>query len=259
MIPIRILDIIDILLVAFLLYQLYRVIRGTTAFSIFLGVFAFYLFWLMVRALNMELISSILGQVIGVGVIAMIILFQQEIRRFLLVIGNRYMGQGKWNLHQWIKIPFSETRMDIPVATLVDAVEALARDRTGALIVLERKSQLSGYMEGATYLNAEVSSELLLSVFFKNSPLHDGAVIIRGEKIIAASCPLPVSDNPYLPSRLGMRHRAALGISEQTDCLVLVVSEERGVVSLADHGNLRENLSMIQLHKALERENKHSG
>jgi len=252
MIPLSILDLIDIVLVAIVLYQLYRLIRGTAALSIFLGIFLVYIFWLVVKALNMELISSMMGQVIGVGVIALIIVFQQEIRRFLLLIGSKYLGKGAFSFEKLFSTgsPVSRTRQ-ISIEEIVRAVESMAESKTGALIVLARRNTLELYTEGGEILNSVISAELLKTIFFRNTPLHDGAVIIEEGKILSARCVLPVNDNPNLPPRFGMRHRAALGISEQTDALVIVVSEERGKISLVDKGEITENIKPNDLRQLL--------
>ena len=252
MFPATILDIIDIVLVAVILYQLYRLIKGTAALSIFLGIFVVYIFWLVVKALNMELISSMMGQVIGVGVIALIIVFQQEIRRFLLIIGTKYMGKGGFSFEKLFsqESPVSRSRQ-VAIEAIVRAVESMAESKTGALIVIARRNTLDLYAEGGERLNAILSAELLKSIFFKNSPLHDGAVVIERGVIVSARCVLPVNDDPNLPPRLGMRHRAALGISEQTDSLVIVVSEERGKISLADAGKITENIKPNELRQIL--------
>jgi diadenylate cyclase len=252
MISFNVLDILDIILVAVVLYQLYRLIRGTAALSIFLGIFLVYLFWLVVKALNMELISSMMGQVIGVGVIAMIIVFQQEIRRFLLHIGSRYMGRRGFSFEKIFSAgsPAARTKQII-IGEIVRAIEVMADNRTGALIVIARKSNLELYAEGGEKLDANISAELLLTIFFKNSPLHDGAVLIETGRIVSARCILPINDDPNLPPRFGMRHRAAMGISEQTDSLVIVVSEERGKISVADRGEITENIKPNDLRQIL--------
>jgi diadenylate cyclase len=235
---ITILDIIDIVLVAVLFFQFYKLIRGTAAFSIFLGIFFVYLFWLVVKAMKMELISTILGQVIGVGMIALIIVFQQELRRFLLVIGNRYISRSRFSFGNFF--PSIDGELSNPKETeeIVRAAESMASKKIGALIVIGRKSRLDIYTEGGEIINATISAELLESIFFKNSPLHDGAVLIEDNRILAARCPLPVTDQINLPPRYGMRHRAAIGISELTDSLVVVISEETGNISVADAGKV---------------------
>ena len=252
-ITIRILDIIDILLVAVLLYQVYRLIKGTVAINIFAGIFAVYLFWLVVKALNMELLSSILGQVIGVGVIALIIVFQQEIRRFLLIIGTRYLSRSSFTLENLFSLNIKAST-SVKVDDIVRACEKMAGSKTGALIVIARKSELSTIAEGGDILNAETTSRLLESIFFKNSPLHDGAVIIIGDRIHAARCVLPTSENIYLPAKFGTRHRAALGVTEKTDALVIVVSEESGAISVAKSGEIRLALKPGELKEFLESE-----
>lgn len=228
----RLLDVIDILLVAFLLYQLYRLIRGTVAINVLIGVMAIFLIWKVVQALQMELLSEILGQFIGVGVIALVIVFQQEIRKFLLVIGSTNFS-GKNALFRplsWM----GDNSNDLPVDEVVSACKNLRLTKTGVLIVIERRSRLGFYEETGTELDAKVTGRLLETIFNKYSPLHDGAVIIRGSAILAASCILPVTERRDIPSRFGLRHRAAIGIAEKTDALALVVSEETGDFSLAD-------------------------
>lgn len=248
------LDVIDIFLVAVILFQFYRLIRGTAAFSIFLGIFFVYLFWLFVKAMKMELISLILGQVIGVGVIALIIVFQQELRRFLLVIGNRYIAKSRFSFDNFF--PSSDESKGSPRETeeIVRASESMAAKKTGALIVIGRKSRLDMYAEGGEILKATISAELLETIFFKNSPLHDGAVLVEDNKILAARCPLPVTEQINLPPRFGMRHRAAIGISEHTDSLVVVISEETGNISIVENGTLTKVKGSKELREILLKE-----
>lgn len=250
---ITIIDIIDIVLMAIILYQLYRLIRGTAALSIFIGIFIIYMFWLIVKALNMELIGALMGQVIGVGVIALIIVFQQEVRRFLLVIGNRYMKRRRFSFG---KIFTTEEEQGNPkeAEEIVRAAESMASKKIGALIVLGRKSSLDIYSEGGEKINGIISAGLLETIFFKNTPLHDGAVLIEDGKIFAARCPLPITDSVNLPAKFGMRHRAAIGISEHTDALVVVVSEESGHITVAESGEIRENVTPNELRQILLRE-----
>ena len=253
-ITIRVLDFLDIILVAVLLYQLYRLIRGTVAINIFIGIFIVYLFWLVVKALNMELISTIFGQVIGVGVIALIIVFQQEIRRFLLILVSKYISNERFsfdNIFSTVSFP-SKPKLDIN--TLVKACKRMSASKTGALIVVKRRSVLSAIIESGDILRADCSSRMLESIFFKNNPLHDGAVIIEGEKIVAARCVLPTSENIYLPARYGMRHRAAIGMTERNDSLVIVVSEETGEIAFANSGEIKTNLKAEDLKELIESE-----
>ncbi len=252
-ISIRILDVFDIFLTALLFYQLYRLIKGTIAINIFIGIFSVYLVWLLVRALNMQLLGAILGQFIGVGVIALIIVFQQEIRRFLILIGTRYVSNRTFSIEK-LFTSVSRSRPKIRVNSLVKSIKNFTERKTGALIVIARKSELETYSQTGDTLDAITSSRLMESIFCKGSPLHDGAVIIIGDKIHAARCVLPVSENTNLPPEFGMRHRAALGMSEQTDAAVVVISEETGRISLADGGRITTNITLRNLTEYLERE-----
>lgn len=253
-VDLKIIDVIDIVLVAVILYQLYRLIRGTTALSIFLGIFVIYMFWLIVKALNMKLIGALLGQVIGVGVIALIVVFQQEVRRFLIVLGNRYRARRKLSFGRLFANVEEEKGNPKEAEEIVRASESMASKKTGALIVIGRKSSLDIYSEGGERIDAIISAELLETIFFKNSPLHDGAVLIEDGKIFAARCPLPITDSVTLPARFGMRHRAAIGISEHTDSLVVVVSEETGHITVAESGEIKENISPNELRQILIKE-----
>lgn len=248
---ITILDIIDIVLVAIVLFQLYRLIRGTAALSIFLAIFFIYLFWLVVRALNMELISALLGQVIGVGVIALIIVFQPEVRRFLLVLGNKYITRRRFSFSRFFSMATNNPGSPREAEEIVKACEKMSQNKTGALIVIGRKSSLDIFSEGGEILKAKISAELLETIFFKNTPLHDGAVLIERGSILAARCPLPTTDRMTLPPRYGMRHRAAIGMSEHSDALIVVLSEESGFISVVDTGEIRENISPNDLRNIL--------
>ncbi len=245
-------DIIDILLVSLLLYQVYKLMRGSVAVKIFLGVLSLYLIYLIVRAAQMELLGLILGQFMGVGVLAAIILFQPEIRKFLLLIGksadfnkstgiikNLFLGKGK------------EYYQGFNITPIIEAAKILGGTNTGALIVFSRDSELKFYAESGDIIDAFISKRLLLSIFNKYSPLHDGAAIIYKGKIKAARCVLPVSESDSLPAQFGLRHRAALGMSEVTDTIVLIVSEETGQLSLTKNGRLLSNLSPQELRKLI--------
>jgi len=253
-VDLKVIDFIDIVLVAVIFYQLYRLIRGTTALSIFLGIFVIYMFWLIVKALNMQLIGALLGQVIGVGVIALIVVFQQEVRRFLIVIGNRYRTRRKFSFGRIFANVEEEKGSPKEAEEIVRASESMASKKIGALMVIGRKSSLDIYSEGGERIDAIISAELLETIFFKNSPLHDGAVLIEDGKIFAARCPLPITDSVSLPARFGMRHRAAIGISEHTDSLVVVVSEETGHITVVESGEIRENISPNELRQILIKE-----
>ena len=246
-------DVLDIVLVAILIYQLYRLVKGTVAIKIFLGVLAIYLLWKLVQALNMHVLSEILGQFIGVGVIALIIVFQQEIRRFLLVIGTTgFQRRGKFfsNLLR----SADETEVQTDIDAIVDAAKYMAAEKTGALIVVTRNSELRMIAQTGDELDARLSKRLLLSIFNKYSPLHDGAVLVSKNRIAAARAVLPATEKSDLPAHLGMRHRAAIGVTEQSDAVCVIVSEETGKVSYAIAGEIRYNLEEMDLQKQLEKD-----
>tara|TARA_B100000795_G_scaffold72015_1_gene50729 strand:+ start:698 stop:1513 length:816 start_codon:yes stop_codon:yes gene_type:complete len=241
-------DAVDILLVSVLLYQFYKIIKGTVAVNVFIGIILIYLFGLIVEALQMKLLSTIVRQVLGVGAIALIIIFQQEIRKFLILIGIKSYNstQAKWLFNL---IPFlrKKSTLSSKYKPIINACFNMSKTHTGALIVLGNSSDLSFYTSTGDILNANVNVRLIENIFFKNSPLHDGAMIIEKDKIVAARCVLPVTENENFPPHLGMRHRAAAGISEMSDCIVLIVSEETGTVGLAKNGKLRSNISKEDL------------
>ena len=243
-------DLADIALVTVLLYQVYKLIRGSIAVNIFLGILALYLTYLLVKALQMELLATILGQFMGVGVLAMIILFQPEIRRFLLMIGKT-AERNRENIFKaftnWRK--GYEAEMDLE--DVIEAAKTLKAMRTGALIVFSRDTDLKFYLETGERLDAEVSKGLLLSVFNKHSPLHDGAVVIHQGRIQAARCVLPVSESETLPSHFGLRHRSAVGMSEVTDTLVMAISEETGRLILARNGKILRGLKLKQVEQKI--------
>ena len=260
-------DIIDIFLVAILLYQVYRLMRNTGAINIFLGVMVIVILWfLIVKVLKLGLTGAILNQVISVGAIALVVLFQNEIRRFLLKLGTG----SNWRFYKRIANLVKghnkkEQRLTFPVMKLVLACRNMSRTKTGALIVIERDNSLKEYVDSGEQIRADINTRLIENIFFKNSPLHDGAMIIVGGKIVAAGAILPVSKNPNIPRHLGLRHRAAMGISEKTDALVIIVSEETGKVSYAMSGHitrgvsreqLREQLVQLQAKARVEEENK---
>ena len=247
----RLLDIIDIFLVAILFYQLYMLIRGTVAYSITLGIAAIYIFWWAVRAMQMELLSTILGSVLGVGVIALIIVFQQEIRRFLIYVGSRYVDGNRISFEKILNISF-DTKSQVKIRSILKAVMQFSLEKTGALIVIKKKSNLDMFAQTGDVLNAETSSRLFIAIFNKTSPLHDGAVIVENDKVRAARVILPVTEKVDLPPEYGLRHRAGLGISEITDSLVIIVSEETGQISISENGILQKNIPSRILKQKLE-------
>lgn len=244
-------DILDILLVAVLLYQVYKLMRGSVAFKIFSGFLILYLVYLIVTAARMELLGTILGQFMGVGVLAVIILFQQEIRKFLLILGRTsFFNEG--NLLDNLKSIWRSNGKynKAEITPIIDACKTLGGSNTGALIVMSKNSELKFYVESGDRLDAVISKRLLLSIFNKYSPLHDGAVIVYNNKIVAARCILPVTERD-VAAHYGLRHRAAIGMSENTDTLVLVVSEETGQISVMRNGQSYNNLSTQELRKQI--------
>lgn len=250
---IRLLDIIDILLVALLLYELYILLRGTVAINIFIGIVALFLVWKIVSALEMELLSEILGAFISVGFIALIVIFQPEIRRFLFALGTQdFIRRKRKGLFFWKYNLDNRPRLDID--KIIVACQKMADSREGALIVISHKNDLLQYVETGETINAEVNTLLIENVFYKNSPLHDGAMIITDNRIVSAQCILPVSNNSELPKRLGLRHRAAVGITEQTDAVAIVVSEQTGGISYCKHGEITSKVKPASLKDFLEQE-----
>ena len=230
------LDALDILLVAILLYYTYKLLKGTVAINIFLGIAFIFLIWKVTQALKMEMLSGILGYLLSGGVIALIIVFQQEIRKFLLMIGTTNFSTKKSFLKQ-LKFLQSEIAQEvIDSETLVEACKSLSSTKTGALIVIERTNNLDFLINSGDTMNALLNEAILESIFYKNSPLHDGATIIRDNFIVATRVVLPISD-AKIPARFGLRHKAAIGVTEKTDALCLLVSEETGEISYIKDGN----------------------
>lgn len=236
LIHITIIDVIDILIVAYLLYKLYQLIKGTAAMKIFFAIAIIYLVWLLVKALKMELLESIMGQVIGIGVIALIVLFQQEVRQLLLMIGDKYFKRGAILGKVKLLNDFSHEAVE----SIVQASVEMAETKTGALMVITREVSLQTIIQTGEKLNADVNTQLIKAIFYKNAPLHDGAMIIEKNRIVAAKCILPVSQNPNLPNEYGLRHRSGLGVSEITDALVVIVSEQSGSISVAQNGKIHK-------------------
>ncbi|MBN1117536.1 MAG: diadenylate cyclase CdaA [Bacteroidales bacterium] len=251
-IHVRIIDVIDILLVAFLMYQIYYLIKGTVAFNIFLGLTVFFSIYLIVNMLQMKLLSSILGGLIGGGVIAIIILFQQEIRRFLVYLGTQYLPNKTFSLDNLLR-RHSGDQQKLRIASIHKACSNMAETCTGALIVIAQNSSLDLYVDTGDILDARMSSRMIESVFVKNGPLHDGAIIVENNRIVAARCVLPFTSKTELPAYYGMRHRAGLGISESTDAYVIIVSEERGEISIAENGDLIPGISADELWHLLKK------
>ena len=229
------LDLVDITLVALLLYYIYRLVKGTVAINIFIGIIVIYIIWELTKALHMDVLSGILGKFISVGVFALIVVFQQEIRKFLLMIGSTKFFTDSTFLQNF---NFLQTKLktNTDVNTILTACIKLATTKTGVLLVIERKNNLDFIKNTGDEMNISITQPILESIFYKNSPLHDGAVIIEGNNITATRVILPISNNQNIPNRVGLRHRAAIGITEKTDALALLVSEETGQISYVKNG-----------------------
>lgn len=247
---IRFTDVVDIVLVAILLYKVHKMLRNSSASRVFFGILVFVVIWLVVNFIfKMQLMGSLMNQIVNVGAFALIVLFQEEIRRFLSLLGSRenfvlrFLGR-----YFSTKTPRMEESMAMQI---VIACKNMSKNKVGALIVLKRNDDLKSVEITGEQLDAIISSRLIENVFFKNSPLHDGAMVIADGKIVSAGCILPVSHSFSIPKECGLRHRAALGITEQTDALVVIVSEETGNISLAKKGVLDVNITPKELEMRL--------
>lgn len=246
---VRWVDIVDILLVSVLLYQVYKLLKGSVAVRVLIGFLVLYLIYLIVRAAEMELLAGILGQFMGVGVLAAIIIFSQEIRKFLLILGKSTFRQD--GILQSIMIwKRKEEKEQFNITPVIEAAKSLSATNTGALIVFSKNSELKFYADTGDLMDAVVSKRILISIFNKHSPLHDGAIILYKNRIKAARCILPVSERE-LPAQYGMRHRAAMGMSEATDTLTMIISEETGQISLARNGVIDNNLLIPEIRKRI--------
>jgi diadenylate cyclase len=248
-------DAIDILLVAIILYLIYNLVKGTSAINIFIGLALIYVAYIVVRAFELKLLGSILSKFVNVGVIAIMVLFQQEIRKFLLYIGSNELLKNK-NWKHLFKLYFANSAKDdlyLDIKEVAAACFNMSETKTGALIIVSRKSDLKFYIQTGTPIDSLVNSKVIENIFFKNSPLHDGAVIIQENRIVAARCVLPVTQKENFPANYGMRHRAAVGITEVTDSLAISVSEQTGAISLTVAGEINANLNKEKLEYLLEK------
>ncbi len=243
-------DVLDIILVALIIYYLFRWIRGSSAMSIFVAIISLYVFRVIVDVLDMRLMSAIMGMVLDVGVLALIVIFQPEIRRFLINFGSRYKiaTKGKGFLNKLFgnqEIKMGSTAVN----EITEACRNMSESKTGALIVIPHADNIEDIIDTGDKIDAEISRRLIMNLFFKNSPLHDGAVIINTERIVAARCTLPITERVNIPPSFGMRHKAAIGISEETDVDVIVVSEETGRISFVKGGNVTpiKNINELKL------------
>jgi len=251
-IDISFIDVLDVLMVGLLIYWLIRVVRGTSAVNIFLGILLLYVVWIASRALGMKLLSFILGQVLGVGVVALLVIFQPEIRRFLLRISSgTTAAQGVFNkLFKHAKIGAGMQSREL--GELTAACRKMAETRTGALIVLRHGTALGDIADTGDEIDARINRRLIENIFFKNSPLHDGAMILSADRILAARCTLPITQRQDIPAHYGMRHRAAIGMSEVCDASIIVVSEETGNISFVSGGQIKTMESITELRLAIE-------
>ncbi|MBE6299971.1 MAG: diadenylate cyclase CdaA [Bacteroidales bacterium] len=243
-------DIIDIFLVSIILYYVYRVMRVSGTIKIFGGIIAFIVIWILVsRIFEMQLLGSIMDKLVNVGVIILVILFQDDIRIFLSELGSHKSWKRFTN---FFKAKKSDTD-EVPeyVMHIVYACKNMSQTKTGALIVVKQDMPLVKYEATGEKINAEIESRLIETIFYKGTPLHDGAIIIGDGKIIAASCILPVSHAPNIPRELGLRHRSALGITQETDAVAVIVSEERGEISFAKNGKISRNITTQALERML--------
>lgn len=249
-IPFTFVDVIDIVLVASLLFAMYRAMKGTSAPYIMVGIFVIYLVWILVKTFNLVLFSTILGQIISVGVIAILIIFQPEIRHFLQAIG-RQRERFEW-LSRIFNFRNRKNESTIDLDPIVLACQEMGAEKVGALIIIKQSNDLGIVEESGIAIDAKVSTALLENIFFKNAPLHDGAVIINGNRVVAAKCVLP-STQQDVPKSYGMRHRAALGMSEVSDAIVIAVSEETGRISLAHDSQIKRNIEPQNLASSIRK------
>lgn len=249
------LGILDIILVALIMYQLYTLIKGTIAANIFIGLFLIYAIYFLVKALHMPLLTAILGKFIDVGPIAVIVIFWQEIRRFLLVVGkNASLQRNKAWWQYFFGKAEAEKNNYARIKPIIDACKSLKQTRTGALIVFAKYYDEQFYQNSCEVMEAKISKRLLESIFQKTSPLHDGAVVISENRIKSASCILPLTDKTDLPPQFGLRHRAGIGVTEANEATAIIVSEETGEISYAKQGKVKMNISFAELEKLLNKD-----
>ena len=241
-------DIVDILLVATILFAIYRILRRSGASNLFWGILLFILMWFLVSyVFQLELTGALFDRIISVGAIALIVIFQEEIRTFFYRVGARFSSWQIFRSHR----ANEDSKYQQQILEIIQACRHMSSTKTGALIVIAGKGNLRDEIETGEQLNAQVSARLIENIFFKNTPLHDGDLIISQGSLIAAACILPVSKNPSIPQEYGLRHRAALGLTEKTDATCIVVSEETGYISIASEGKIRrvaEDELFLELH-----------
>jgi diadenylate cyclase len=244
-------DMIDVVLVALLLYYVYKLVKGTVAINIFIGIVVIYFIYLTVEALQMVLLTKILGGFISVGFIALIIVFQQEVRKFLLMVGSTNFASRRKFLSQ-LKFLKIEQGTSTDIDAIISACNKMSSSKTGALIVLERNNNLDFLANTGDEMNIKVTQPIIESIFFKNSPLHDGAIIIQDNIVKATRVILPVNNEKNIPQRFGLRHRAAVGVTERTDAIAIAVSEETGQISCFRNGEFLPFENTIELAEILK-------
>jgi len=245
-------DAIDIVLVALLLFYLYKLVRGTVAINIFLGIVIIYFMYQLTVTLNMNVLSNVLGNFISVGFFALIVVFQQEIRKFLLLLGSTNYTSRKSLFRYFNFLNQDDAKnVQLDLSLFVSACENMAKEKTGAIIVLERSNSLDFVKSTGDSTSIRLSPQILESIFYKNSPLHDGAIIMKENTITATRVVLPVSESTSIPNYFGLRHRAGAGISEKTDALVVVISEQRGEIVYIKDGRLETFTSGEKLKRSL--------
>lgn len=244
-------DIIDIVCVAFLLYYVYKLMKDSGSLNVFYGILIFIATWILVsQVFEMRLLGSIFDKLVSVGVLALIILFQEEIRRFFLTVGSQRKLKFISRFFSR-KSKTKEAGSNPAVMKIVWSCEQMGKNKVGALIIIERSMSLTDIAKSGEAIDAIISQQLIQNIFFKNSPLHDGAMIISHNRIAAAGCILPVSHDLNIPKELGLRHRAALGITQQSDALAIVVSEETGAISIARRGELQHRVSNEEMERQI--------
>lgn len=250
---VRIVDILDVLFVAFILYECYRLAKGTNVMRIFWTIVAIYVLWRVVDVLGMRLSSGILGGIISVGLLAIVVVFQPEIRKFLLMLGTKASPELRLRMIRriFLRQPDVEEQKII-LEPYIQACVHMSATKTGALIIFKRENSVDELVATGERIDAKVSSALLETLFFKNSPLHDGAVFVDGNTVVAARCILPVTERTDVDPNLGLRHRSAIGVTEQLDVVAVVVSEETGDISYAVDGEVHHGVSLVELSQALE-------
>ena len=248
---IRIMDVVDVILVAALLYYFYKLMKKSGSLNVFIGILLFFLSWIVVaKLLEMRILGSILDQLMSVGTIAFIVIFHDEVRSFFKRLGSHEKVAAFLSYFSRQHADEKNKEMIMPI---VMACSNMAQQKVGALIVIEKETSLDDIVSTGEEINANVRQRLIEAIFFKNAPLHDGAIVVRGDRIVAAQCILPVSHNLNIPKKLGLRHRSAMGIAEKTDAIAVVVSEETGAISVAKDGKFMLNIDAHKLEAILSK------